>query len=382
VRVGSLASGRPPVPLKLPMMKLPMTVALRHPDSDLRPALDREPHLPKPYARQRIASSYEHVAGILEECPGVEFETAFDAGCGAGLESFGLAAQFDRVVAVDRSWRAIREARATARRAGISRIVFERGDVESYRTPSPFSFVFSNLMSHNAGSRRTLLGALTGGLCDGGWLCYSEVCEGYGPMEVHRAISERDAGALRERLRQILAGCTGERRFRFYLAGTAIPVLERLGFEVARSAATHCNGAVTVAQHWCRLDARREELGDDPDYATPDQLLEDVRVKSRRLAAERSRGALAPRRHAEVERWVRESTNRLSPLLLYVLMADVALRSFDPRASAVERVARRAPGRLRGSEPDWSRLRDLDAAAIELVAELHGTRPVDGGEAI
>ena len=86
-----------------------------------------------PYAAERIEASYDNTAQLLEECPGMRLDAAYDVGSGAGHESFGLGAWFDRVLAVDFVRRAVWEGRRAAKAAGVERVRFERRDVETWR---------------------------------------------------------------------------------------------------------------------------------------------------------------------------------------------------------------------------------------------------------
>src|SRR3954453_12215426 len=135
----------------------PGGVRLRHDDADLRPLLVRRPRTLNPYAAGRIADSYANIERLIAECPGIRLGSAYDVGSGAGHESFGLAAWFDRVVCCDTSRRAVWQARKAARGASLHRVVFEHADAESWRPDERFSLVFANVMSHNGASRRRLV---------------------------------------------------------------------------------------------------------------------------------------------------------------------------------------------------------------------------------
>ena len=338
---------------------------LPRPDADLRPLLAERPRTINAYAAGRIAESYSNVETVLAHCPGISLDSAYDVGSGAGHESFGLAAHFERVVACDTSRRAVWQARRAAKAAGLDRIEFQRADAERWRPDGRFSLVFSNVMSHNGSSRLQLLDELRAVMDDGGWLVYSEECEGYPPMEIHRAIEARDTAALRERLRQVLNGCLGRPGFRFFLAGSAGPELERLGFEIAERERKPWRGIDTLERLWARAarPAERAER-EDPDYSSLDPGLRELRGWMGELVERARTGGLDAGARDEVERRVGESGNRLAPYLLYVLMAAEALPSFEASPSPVERARRRGPSWARPADPDWGRLEELDRAFL------------------
>lgn len=340
--------------------------ALQHPERDVRPLLARRPDAINAYAAKRIVESYDTVPAVLERCEGSLRGSALDVGCGAGHESFGLAAHFERVVAVDTSRHAIRAARRLARAAGVEAVSFAVRDAEREPAGERFDFILCNVMSHNGSSRRRLLERLRDAAADGAWFLYSEECEGYAPLEIDAAIERRDARALTARLRQVVNGCARRPGFRFYFAASASAVLAELGLAVSVRETSDWNGIPMLERIWSTAaDPPRASGGEDPDYAAPEPALIELRHSFERFVGERSRGPLGAATRGEIERLAAAGDGRFSPFLLYMLMVDrvpAALR-------AAPSLAERAAGRLssaRGPRLDWAELAEVQRRFVEL----------------
>lgn len=345
-------------------------------DADLSAGLSSRPRLVRPYTIERIEKSYRESEEILAGCPGVGESSALDLGCGSGFHSFALATRFDCVLAVDTLLRAIWEARWLARRAGVSRIRFERADAETFRPGSRFDFVRCNGVSHAVTSRLALARNARAALTPGGWLFYGELCEGYGPMELHQAVKHRDGQAFRTRLRQLLNGFLGRPHYRFFRSGSARPVLEHAGFETVRVETGRWDGVPYFEQVWCRasgVGAGLEEDG-DRDYAIVSADMREARERFADLLSRRPAAGFSAAQVTEIERLAADPANRLAPFLLFLLMTDL-----DPSGLApVPRLPERTLTHLRvpqGRSNDWDRASELSRAFAELV----GRHPVAAG---
>jgi len=300
------------------------------------------------YAAERISASYGRVADALEPCEGLSLTSALDIGCGAGHDSFGLAALFDRVVAVDTRRRSLRAARRVAAATSVDRVRFVHADAERFAPGRPVDLVWCNVMSHNARSRVRLLERIRAATAPGGWLVYSEECEGYPPMELARAIVRRDGSETLERARQTVNGVHGRPGFRFYVAGTAAPILEELGYAVVHRTVESWQGLVYLERLWCRATTGpRGEIRGDADYLTRSDDLAGLAECSRSLATGRhllpvERQALATQANGG---------GRLARLAAVLVAADGLDRPPAVRLTLRERVVGRRP-----DEKAWTRI--------------------------
>lgn len=226
-----------------------------------------------PYTEGRIAASLERMPAILDRFAGLRRARAVDVGCGAGFDTLALAGQFDHVIGLDIDAAALAEAARAATAHGIANVVFRRGDAATELAGSSYDFAWCNLMSHNTRSRVELLDAIRGALRDGGGLFYSEECEGYVPMAIDTAIEERNVAELVQRLRQVNAVINDSEGMRFFVHGTAEPVLVALGFDRISPKTSEWNGLVYQETVQCRVSAPATRVdGPDRDYlgARPD----------------------------------------------------------------------------------------------------------------
>jgi SAM-dependent methyltransferase len=359
----------------------PVTRVL-HPERDLRERFSRVADVASPYTADRIRQSYAAVGAILADCPEVRGSLAMDVGCGAGFDTFALGMYFDRVVGVDTDRAAIREARRVAARMGITHASFECGRAEDSRLLEACDYIHCNLMSHHTPSRIALLRHLAAHLRPRGYLNYTEVTEGYGPMEGHRAIRRRDPAELAQRCRQVLYGFTGTRGLRFFLAGTAAAIVPLCGLTIVRGGTRDWNGLPYLE----KLILRREiETGGtiepEGDYL---DLPPDFAAAGREIAqgmADLRRGPLPPEAKRRILEQAGRRENAFSPYLRYLLIADAARSWMDFEPGSVwGRVARRALSRFRPPrpEPDWTELEGLDRELLRCLR--HGAGSSHGPE--
>ncbi len=243
-------------------------MSVRHPESDVRPWLAEYADQVDAYTRQRIEASYLFMDGLLAGCKGIGADAAFDVGCGAGFDTFAIGRYFDAVHAIDTNRAAIGQARRIARGAGVAHITFQQDRIESFRGALPWDFVYCNLMSHNVSSRCALMDRFRRDMRPRAYLSYAEITEGYGPMEIHRAIRRRDGVELASRIRQVLRGFTGQPGFRFFLAGSAGPLLETAGMRVLARETSRWNGMAIHERTMTRAEEPgvAQMWGGDPDY--------------------------------------------------------------------------------------------------------------------
>lgn len=360
-------------------------MSVKHPESDVRTWLAENAERVDVYTRRRIEASYSFIDDLLAGCEGMEAGAAFDVGSGAGFDTFAIGRYFDAVRAIDTNPAAIDQARRIARGAGVAHITFQRDRIESLRGALPWDFVYCNLMSHNVSSRCSLMDRLRRDMRPRTYLSYAEITEGYGPMEIHRAIRRRDGVELASRIRQVLRGFTGQPGFRFFLAGSAGPLLEAAGMRVLACESSRWNGMVIHE----RTLSRAEGLGvggtsgGDPDYArlTPD--FATMRVRVRRLTPGGSGGRLSAGARAEIESALRDPCDGYAPFLMCLRMADMVLPSFRLQPSPIQRLgavwqgARRRLGCAADrsecrTDLDWSALEDLDLAFIAVMRRNAG----------
>lgn len=346
---------------------------IRHPECDVRPWLREHEGRVHPYTVQRITQSYLFIDDLVSKWERIGSASAFDVGCGAGYDTFAIGRHFDHVLAIDIGKRAIREACFIAHGAGVPNVTFERANIESFRDEHEFDFVYCNLMSHNVASRCDLMSRLRQAMKPGSHLLYSEITEGYAPMEIHRAIVARDQVQLVSRIWQVLRGFTGQGGFRFFLAGSAPSLLEAGKFCMLAHEAQDWNGMKIFE----RMTARAESGTSAPvrsldrDYLDLRADLAELRAQFKEMLASRPQGGFSSSQRSRIESLSDGGRGRHAPFLLYLLMADIVLASSRPDPSILRRlrrVWRREPS-LPGVGPCDLALRDtFDWAALE---ELH-----------
>ncbi len=340
-----------------------------HPECDVRPWLAAHGEAIAPYTAGRIRASYAALPSVLSACPDIRGGVACDTGCGAGFDTFALGMYFDRVVGIDRNRAAIREARRLANRTGVSHLAFKCRPVERFRPPEPFDFMYCNLMSHQAVSRSLLLRILGTALRPGGYLFYSEETEGYGPMEGHGAILQRNRGELEQRCHQVLNGFSGACGFRFFLAGTAASLGARCGLEVVWQERLEWNGLPYVEKLLLR---RREAMpvltGAEGDYLDPEADFVAVGQRFSEGIKDLRRGRLPPEGAARIRGLAHRRENRYFPYLYYLLIVDALSPTpeFWP-GGPWDRVRHRLLRRFQPPppQPDWTALESLDREFLE-----------------
>lgn len=305
-------------------------------DADLRPWLAGHSSSIDPYTARRIAESYDLVDSVLQRCVDLRTRTALDVGSGPGFDSFALGTHFDRVVAIDVRRRSVRAARGIAKRAGVRRVHFIHADAQSWGSKDRRDFVWCNAMSHNGASRRRLIERLRGGMDEGGWLFYSEECEGYPALELDAAIQRRDGRALIDRLRQVVNGVCGRPGFRFFFSGTVRGQLERLGFRVRFQDKEDFNGLVYLERTWA---VAHESSGPgqphDLDYDDlPPEVLA-VRALAREAVRYR-RHRFDPHQRASLRAAAEANDSVAAPFLYLLLAADLVPLAFDGQARPLE----------------------------------------------
>ncbi len=353
-------------------------MVIRHPECDVRPWLEENAGSVTPYTRQRITQSYQFMGDLLARCEGTACVFAYDVGSGAGYDTFAIGRYFDQVLAIDRDRRAIREASLIAGGAGVSRIRFERANVECKRGRHQFDLVYCNLMSHNVSSRCALFTILRQVLRPKAHLLYSEITEGYAPMEIHRAIIGRDRVQLFSRIQQVLRGLTGQSGFRFFLAGTAQSLLEVNNLCVLAHQSQAWNGMRIFERTTAKAErgTPAQARCPDVDYHDIHADFAEMRAQFTTLLSARPRSGFSPDQRRQIEARLHTDGNRYAPFLTFLLMADVALPSFRLTRSPFRRsieVGRRVGRRLgfawddgaTGEQLDWAALQELDLGFIE-----------------
>lgn len=365
-------------------------MSAKHPESDVRPWLAENVEQVDAYTRQRIEASYPFLDGLLAGCEGMGAGAAFDVGCGAGFDTFAIGRYFDAVSAIDTNRTAIGQARRIAREAGVLHIRFHRADIESFPSTLPWDFVYCNLMSHNVSSRCSLMECFRGGMRSRAYLSYAEITEGYGPMEIHRAIRRRDGVELASRIRQVLRGFTGQPGFRFFLAGSAEPLLETAGMRVLACQSSRWNGMVIHEQTLSQAEglAAGQTSGADPDYAALDPEFVAMRARFRTLIPATSSERLSSDARADIESALRAPCNPYAPFLVFLRMADMVLPTFRLKPSPIQRMgaiwesARRRLGFAAAhaeyrTDLDWAALEDFD---LEFIAAMRRYAGLPVGE--
>jgi SAM-dependent methyltransferase len=290
-----------------------------------------------PYTANRIRQSFPRVADTVGAFGDLAREAAVDVGSGAGYDSFALATQFQRVVAVDSDASALRDARRVSVGARVTNIEWIAADATEGRGDQSYDFAWCNIMSHGTRSRIALLEAIRRCLRDGGGLFYAEECEGYPALELEGALADRDYARVVERVRQGLNGLMGNPGFRFFRSGTFAQLAEALGFAIEEHTTSDWNGLPYVEVFRARVasphDGHAISVSADRDYL----------VLPGDLAALRADRA-AP-----------------GPLRVYLDLADSLKISASP--GPFERGPSWVRRRLR--RPDWARLDEIFAAFVE-----------------
>ena len=307
------------------------------------------------YSWGRISESFDFVEGLLRPCGQMNLRAAYDVGCGAGYVSFALASYFETVLAVDQALRPVLRAELLARGSHLERIRFVRADAGRFDPAQRFDLILCNLMSHFGAGRLRLLHRLANLADQDGWIVYAEEAQGYAPMEIEAAISERNALGLRTRLRQLLAGIRGDHAFRFFVEPSAERALEAFGFEVVKEERTWWRSLPTTQRIWCRRTGSPppDPTGADADYLVlPEDLLE---LRSRSASEE----------------------NQLAPLLVLADMARWVLphvpQEIDGRMPPL---AVRAVDSIAGPGLDWKRVEDGFARFVEAVDRSSSRAPL------
>jgi 2-polyprenyl-3-methyl-5-hydroxy-6-metoxy-1,4-benzoquinol methylase len=336
---------------------------MRHADADLR---QRELRA-DPYTVHRIKDrSYSRIAEILAHCSGVDHEAALDVGCGAGFDTFALAAEFDRIIAIEVERRPLRTARRIAREHQLVRVAFRRQDARIPASGGPFDFIYCNAMSHYTPQRGRLVETLVQSAKPEGWLFISEETEGYAPLEIEKAIRERDNRRLRARLRQVMNGVLGVPAFRFFVSGTLEPLLFACGAEVTRTDTTDWVGLPYLQRTWARRVNETMAVEAIDDYTDLPEELVQLRDVWKPLVG---RQLTRDERFQLLE--FAKSESRLAPFAIFVLIIEVVDAGLSWETSLIEKIRSRGPARLRGAQPDWERVDDLFTQFRDLVAAQH-----------
>lgn len=303
------------------------------------------------YSWSRIAESFASTDELLEPCRNVSPRSAYDVGSGAGHVSFALASHFERVLAVDRQMRPVLRAGLLARSGRIGRVRFVRSDAHRYDPGQRFDLILSNLMSHNGSGRLGLLHRLATLTDDDGWIVYAEVAQGYAPLEIEAAITDRDVLRLRTHLRQVLAGIRGDHAFRFFVAPSAGGALEPLGFDVVKEEMTWWRSMPASHRIWCRKtrSPTPAAVGDSGDYVVPPRDLLELR--------ERFGDGRSP-----------SSDNRLASLLILAELARDVLPALPGGSDGrLPVLALRAVDSWVERTVDWARVEGLFAQFVDAV---------------
>jgi SAM-dependent methyltransferase len=320
---------------------------------DMRQWLARHPRVGRPYTRQRIETSFEYIERVLGRFPDARSRSALDLGCGSGFDTFALAERFATVIALDASRRCIAEGKLLAHLSGRQDIRFRRARMETFTPASPVDFVYCNIMSDMTSSRTKVAAAIARSTAVRGDVYYAEETEGWAPMVIGTAVEQRDAAALRTGLHQVVGGFLGTTTHRFFVAGSARPLFESLGFEVLAVEQKTWNGLTYTDALWLR---RRAAHGPDCVFIDHDYVALDPEFAEMRVACHAASN--------NVPDWgLIAHENRFKCYLVLLKMAANTLgEDMGKGATLTQRV------RARGgwvSEPDWPR---MDALMSEFVA--------------
>jgi SAM-dependent methyltransferase len=279
------------------------------------------------YTAQRLVRAEESVRELLAPLDRAEFGLAIDVGSGAGYNTFALAGVSRAVIGIDKRWRSVLLGRHIARMTGSDSVGFRRGDGARFERGPVADLVLSNLMSHGAGHRDSLLRALRRCARPGAWLIYSEVTEGYPLMEMTRAVRERDSRSFRARARQLIRGLDGGLGFRFFQSGTAAGVLARAGWRVERTEVSNWHGVPFTETHWAVAVQEPRDLEAGFDRSECDRAAARLGLPLARIALPRGlRGAWRDTLHLSADR-LRASDWKRAELLASELEAALAERT-------------------------------------------------------
>ncbi len=349
---------------------------VKHPECDLRSWLSDHTGVVSDYSHARIIKSYDAIYKMLLPLKDMVYHNAYDVGCGSGFDSFALGTVFDHVVAADTNKQAIDEARLITSRAGLTSISFEHVDVVKYKPQSKCDLVFCNLMSHNVASRIALLKQIEGCMQDGGYLLYAELTEGYGPMEIHRAVREKDQAKLVSYLDQVLCGFSECKKFRFYESGSIKKLLSSLGFSILDHHVEYWNGLVISEKIVCRKGLSRSATSlqtIDDDYVNISEDFNEIKSHFNKAISLRKSYGYTENQKTAIMELIQSIDNRFSPFLLFLLMDDVVLPGFKRRASYLSRIRRRVSRQFGiwkvNVNLDWSFLKKIDSRFISTVRQ-------------
>lgn len=348
-----------------------------HREADIRAWLGAHPRAAAPYVRQRIGESYDHIGGLLEQEPPRGHARALDMGCGTAFDSFALATHFDHVTAIDASRHRILGSRLLARRAGVRHVDFRALPAESFEPDREFDFVYCNIMSEQAESRRELVARLARSAGRRGTIFYAEAVDGYPPREASSAVERRDGKELRLRLQQTIRGFCSLPGFRFYASGTAAELFAGHGFEVVRSDPRTWEGMNYVDRLWLRAAEVRTDppasAAHDPHYTKVPagfQAVREVYLEALRGRVPATEELIA-RAHGE---------GRFAPFLVLLAMAaEVPGAAPSDAGWFAARMRDRGPSPLRTSDPDWER---LDGLVAELRSAVRQGRGAAAGRSV
>jgi hypothetical protein len=178
-------------------------------------------------------------------------------------------------------------------------------------------------------------------------------------MEVTRAITTENMPMLYDRLRQAVNGLVGKASLRFFAAGSARRQLAESGYDVCYGETERWGSLVTVERTLFR------STGDAPwsrhpsgDYVEVDDQFAAIRERAKQILPYLLQGRLPRQERAQL---LDEAAidNPYAPLLVLLVMADVAFGRFSGRASFAARAFRRAAGSALSHRLDWERLREL-----------------------
>lgn len=343
-----------------------------HPEADIRQRVLEHGNGVSAYTRQRIGESYPAMQRLLAQLT-VSQVAAYDVGCGAGFDTFAIAQYFDYVLATDISRSAIREAQTLKQAAQLNTIDFRAVDASTFQPAQAFSLVYCNLMSHSLSSRNNFLKLLATCVEPDGVLLYSEINEGYAPLEIHRAILKQDLAELVFRVQQVLSGFMGWKQFRFFMAGTAGTLLEAGGLSVTTADQSTWNGMV-IHERLTARHVRQAEFSPKPsvgDYLQPISGYDDVCRQFETAIRQRQQGPFPAATRDSLYQLATQGSHRYSPFLLFLLMADLLNIRWSPlswweTAPGFGRVARRLQrNNPNPTQPDWAELKALDETFLK-----------------
>lgn len=127
----------------------------------------------KGWDTERRAARAQVIAGeIRQAAAGVAGRRAMDFGCGTGLVSFALQADFSSILLVDSSVAMVRQAQAKIDALGIANMTAACLDLTiAPYAGAPVDVIFSSMALHHIADIHAAIGALASALADGGMLC-------------------------------------------------------------------------------------------------------------------------------------------------------------------------------------------------------------------